>query len=411
MDATQRRRILYVSHTGLVSGAERMLLHMVEVLDRGLYEPLVACPVGGKGTLDQLVSGAGLTVVPIPQVQARFTLNPRLLVRYLKSVAESVRGVRRMMRGVDPDLVHANSVRAGLVATLATVGMKVPVLWHVQDDLPRHPVSTVIRWLAFASRRTWLVAVSVATLRRFTEGLPFGRRGSLLYNAIAIERFPRKTQPLDSAAEQFRSELGLSAADFLIVTVGMINRRKGLLPLIEQFAGIAGQNPHAHLAVVGAALFNDDVLYEAELHRRASALGLQGRVHFTGGRKDIPAILRAADLLVLNATAEPFGLVILEAMASGTPVIASAVGGIPEIIEDGVSGKLVDSPERINPLNGNSLGGLMTAAISNPRSLDGWVEAAIRDVLPRFTLQEFSDRLHEVYAKVLIARRRVADAR
>jgi glycosyltransferase involved in cell wall biosynthesis len=387
-----------------------MLLHMVNVLDRSKYEPVAACPVGGTGALDQLLVGAEVPVIPIPQVQARFTLNPRLLVRYVVSVAGAVRGVRRTIRGADPDLLHANSVRAGLVATLATVGMKVPVIWHVQDDLPRHPVSTVIRWLAFLSRRTCLVAVSGATLRSFTGGLSFGKRASLLYNAIDAERFPRKTVPLDADAALFREELGMVARDFLIATVGMINPRKGLLQLIEQFAEIAGQNPQAHLAVVGAAMFNDDHLYEAELHQRASSLGLLGRVHFTGGRKDIPAILRAADLLVLNATAEPFGLVILEAMASGTPVIATEVGGIPEIIRNGESGQLIPTPDRTSPLNG-ALSDRLTEAIRNPGTLCSLVEAAILDVLPRFTLHKFSDQLHQIYTQALSDDRRAANGR
>ena len=388
----RRVRILYYNHTRKVSGGERMLLLMLTVLDRTSYEPLAACPLEGDGNLDELLRDAGVEIIPAPLLQARFTSNPLHLLRYLASIAATILAFRKTIRNAAPDLLHASSVRAGIVATLATVGTNMPVLWHVQDDLPAHLISTPIRLLAFFSRRTRLVAVSAATAKAFAGKLPFAERLRVLHNAVDRARFPRKASPLDPAAASFRTELELKAGDFLIATVGMINPRKGLVHLVEAFAEVAGLKPNAHLAIVGAPIFNNDALYEAQVHARSRELGLTNRVHFTGSRSDVPAILRAADLFVLNATIEPFGLVILEAMSSGTPVIATAVGGIPEIVENGVTGELV--PSKNNEILSERIGRL----IDKPRSR--LADAAYESVLPRFSIEVFSANLHRIYASL-----------
>jgi glycosyltransferase involved in cell wall biosynthesis len=97
---------------------------------------------------------------------------------------------------------------------------------------------------------------------------------------------------------------------------------------------------------VGAALFNRDSDYAQRLEQEAKARGVADRVRMLGSRSDIGAIMRGLDLLVVNSSAEPFGLVILEAMACGTPVLAAAVDGIPEIIQHGTNGWLVSPGDR-----------------------------------------------------------------
>jgi glycosyltransferase involved in cell wall biosynthesis len=393
----RRLRILFYNHTRKVSGGERVLLTMLQVLDPQRYELMVACPLEGDGSLDQLLREAGLDPMAAPPLQAQFTSNPLKLAKYLLSFAATIVSFRTEIRRAAPDLLHANSVRAGIVATLATVFTPAIVLWHVQDDLPAHPLSMAIRTLAWCSRRTHVVAVSKATAAAFAGPLPFGARLHLLYNAIDRSRYPLKSRPLDAAACRFRQELELSSGDFLVVAVGMLHRRKGLLELIDSFAHVAANHAEARLAIVGAALFNQDHLYEQRLKAHAESLGLERQVHFTGARRDVPAVLRAADLLVLNASSEPFGLVVLEAMASGTPVLATRVGGIPEIIEDGVSGELVPPPSSTSSYPSDFLRDRLEAALSEPQHLQALTQHALRDVLPRFSIEAFSLQLHSLY--------------
>ena len=393
------RKILFYNHTRQVSGAERILLNMIAVLDRRQYQVAAACPVQGAGELDELLRARGCRLIEAPLLQARFTSNPLRLLGYLGSFARAILRFRRTVLRENPDLLHANSVRAGIVATLATLGTRIRVLWHIQDDLPRHPLSTAVRVLALTSRRTGFAAVSAATARAFAGRFAFGRRLHVLPNGLDLECFPPRTDPLDEAAAAVRRELGLSARDRLAVTVGMINPRKGLLPLVQAWRSLADElaaqaAAPAYLAIVGAPIFNNDQVYEAQLRERIEELGLTDQVRLLGARKEVAAILRAADLFILNATVEPFGLVIVEAMACGTPVLASAIGGIPEIVEDGVSGRLFGSSASDG---GIALAAALVQAVRSPQELESLAAHAQVMVRERFSLSAFGANLHALY--------------
>ncbi len=398
-----RKLILYYSHTRQVSGGERVLLMMLQVLNRELYEPICACPFTGKGNLDELLRDQGVPVLEAPVLQARFTSNPLKLIAYLASFWSAIRAFRGTIAEVRPDLLHANSVRAGIVATLATLGTKTLVLWHIHDDLPPHPISKLVRQLAFRSARSRFVAVSHATARVFAGDLPFGFRLQVVHNAVDVARFPRKQIPPDRRALAFREEMGLRRGDFLAVSIGMINPRKGQLELVQAWLQ-AGENLRqavaqrsAHLAIVGAPIFNDDHLYEQQIKQVEGLSESHFPVHFTGPRADVPAILRAADVLILNANVEPFGLVILEAMASGTAVIATQVGGIPELITDDTSGITIPSPD-----NGGTqaLTHQLVRAYWSPGALAQLAQVAYTQVLPQFTIPVFAANLQALYTSL-----------
>ncbi len=370
-----RLRVLFYNHTGQASGAERVLLDTLAGLDRSRFEPYAACPT--IGPLAPLIESLGIPLRAVNDLEARFTSSPRLLLRYLRSILSSIASLRSVIRAAAPDVLHANSVRAGIVATLATLGTRTPILWRIQDDLPNHPISTLVRWTAFLSRRSTLLAVSHATARAFAGPLPFKQRLRVLHNSVNLDRFPRKT----SADNAFRRALGVPPTHTLLCAVGMITPRKGLAGLIDAFSLVARRSTEIHLAIVGAPLFHRDDLHRDALLTQVRDLGLQARVHFTGARQDIPEVLRAADLLVLNATAEPFGLVLLEAIASGTPVLATHVGGIPEIVTDHVTGFLVP------PNQPEALAGRILELAADPALRARVAAAAHRQLCPRFSHQ------------------------
>src|SRR5207244_10811579 len=117
--------------------------------------------------LRQMVEELGVPCLGAEQLTARFTWRPDHLLRYLRSFYCVTRRVREQVRRADPDLIHANSIRAGLVMSAATVGLRVPVIWHLHDLLPHHPISTVIRVCVLLSSRVRLLWVSQATAKRF----------------------------------------------------------------------------------------------------------------------------------------------------------------------------------------------------------------------------------------------------
>jgi glycosyltransferase involved in cell wall biosynthesis len=305
-------------------------------LDQRDFDPLVICPE--QGPLLEMATNLGVAVQSVPALEARFTWRVELLLRYLKSFFLVILQLRRKVVNTRPDLIHANSIRAGLVATAATLGMGTRVVWHLHDLLPRHPLSTGVRIFAFLCARARMIAVSMAVKENFGGAIiGLKSRITVILNAIDLDKF----QPDQTAGQRVRVELNLDENQPVIGIVGQLTPRKGQLELIRAFAKVVEQSPRAVLLVVGASLFNRDHEYEQLLKGISRQLGIHDRVRFLGARNDIVAIMQALDLLVINSSAEPFGLVALEAMTCGTPVVAAACDGLAEIIEHGVNGWLV----------------------------------------------------------------------
>jgi len=337
-------KILFYNHTGQISGAERVLLMILADLDSRRLDAVVACP--REGRLAQMLSDLRVRTVIIDSLKARFTWRPDRLIRYLRSFFDVIRSARATVIRESPDIVHANSIRAGLVMSAATFGLRVPIVWHVHDLLPRHFLSVTIRLFTCLSRRNQIIAVSDAAADRF--------RGTLLrflskrvpvntiHNAVDFERF----RPDAQSRKETRCVLRIAEAQPVIGIVGQLTPRKRPLELINAFAKIAPKVPNAVLLIVGEALFNRDAAYAESLIQAARSLGLREQIRFLGSREDTPALMRAFDLLVVNSSAEAFGLTNIEAMATGTPVLAAAVDGIKEIIHHDEDGWLFDSRDQ-----------------------------------------------------------------
>jgi L-malate glycosyltransferase len=333
-------KLLFYNHTGQVSGAERVLLSVLGGVARSSQASVVLC-CPADSPLSEAAGRVVVCVEPVEEWRARFTWRPDRLLGYLWSFCRVARAFRAQAVKIKPDLIHANSVRAGLVAAAATAGLRVPVVWHVHDVLPRHPLSVAIRWFALASPRTRLLAVSRAAARKFEsrplKWLARRRAPAVIHNGVDADRF--RPDPASRAAA--RRELWLDETDFVLGTIGQITPRKGQLELIRALAKVAEQVPQVRLLVVGAPLFGHDHRYFARLRRTIEELGLAERVRFLGARGDVAALMRALDLAVVNSRSDPFPLALLEALASGTPVVATAVDGIPELISHGETGWLV----------------------------------------------------------------------
>jgi L-malate glycosyltransferase len=331
-----RKRVLFYNHTGQVSGGERMLLLLLRYLQRSCFEPMVACPLAGP--LAKACEEIGVEVHGIRAVDARFTLRPDRIAGYAASISSASADLRSLVRRLQPDLIHANSVRSGLVANLATVAIDVPVVWHVHDILPPHPFTATIRLLARRSKRTRMIACSTAAARSISRT----DQVTVIRNGIELNKF--QFQP--GMDQLTRGELGITPDQFVFGTVGQIAERKGQVQLVEAFAEVLNSIPHAVLVIVGSPLFEHDHNYAARAKSCVSDLGLDRHVRFLGQRRDIPGLMRAFDAFVLNSANETFGLVLAEAMACGTPVIATRGGGVPEIVIDGRTGRLVDHGDR-----------------------------------------------------------------
>ncbi len=386
-------KVLYYNHTGQVSGAERVLLMILSRLDRSRFEPVVACPAEGR--LIGMVSELGIRTIGLEQLEARFTWRVSQLFRYLASFARVIRNARSLIIDEQPDVIHANSIRAGLVMSAASYGLATRVIWHAHDILPRHPLSIAIRFFACASGRNSILAVSQAAAGRFRGFLIrwFARRVPIrvIHNAVDVERF----QPNSESRRETRQALGLTEKDKVVGIVGHLTPAKGQLELIEAFAAISREIPDAVLLVIGEALFNRNDDYLKSLRRAASLCASADRVRFLGTRDDVPALMRGLDLLVVNSHTEAFALTVLEGLASGTAIVATAVDGTPEMIRHGENGWLVPARDQ------QTLAAAMLLLLGDQNLREQLGVNGRRDAIARFSIERFATEIHSFYRGIL----------
>src|SRR6185437_3180256 len=185
-------------------------------------------------------------------------------------------------------------------------------------------------------RMDHLIAVSRAIVRKLEDEGRVGAPISLIYNGVDLARYSAL-----SACPTLLKEYGIAGGDPIVGVVARLEPEKGHPTLLEAWPAVLGAAPNAHLLVVGEGSQRD------LLQAQAGSLGLleagssAAPVIFTGRRDDVPAVTAALDVAVLPSYREAQGLSILEAMALSRPVVASAVGGIPEMIDDNRTGLLV----------------------------------------------------------------------
>jgi glycosyltransferase involved in cell wall biosynthesis len=330
-------RVLYVNHTAEVSGGERSLLTLLEALPRGIV-PHVATP---HGPLEEAVTALGIAVTPIVATGGSLRLHPIHTSRAAAEMGVAAAQLHRAARRHRADIVHANSARAGIEVALARVANAARIV-HVRDILPAGRVTSASMRL-IARTATVVLANSQFTARNVLAAVP-DAPVEVVYPAIDLARF----DPSRIDRARARSQLGaLGAEGALLGVVAQLSPWKGQQTAIEALRMLLDAGIQAHLLLIGSAKFVarstrfDNDAYVARLRQLVTSLGLEDRVSFLGERDDIPELVRALDLLLLPSEAEPFGRALLEAMALEVPVLATNVGGPPELVRDDRDGYLL----------------------------------------------------------------------
>jgi len=303
-------RIAYLVEYPTVSGGEQSLLTLLGHLDRDRFRPVVLGP--GSGPLADELRKVCVPLVPDPG-------------------SEEARA--RCLREAGIDLVHANSLSMGCRSGPLSVCTGLPAVSHVRDIMRLGG----IRKTALLQNRA-LIAVSRATALALTEqGIP-ADCVHVIPNGIEVLVHDRK-----KAGEALRNELGFAGECPVVGCVGQICLRKGQDVFLKAAARVAVEIPEVRFVVVGKRFSTkaESREYEEALHATANRPPLRGRVHFLGWREDALALMAGLSILAHASHQEPLGRVLLEALAAGTPVVATRVGGTPEIIEHEKTGLLV----------------------------------------------------------------------
>jgi glycosyltransferase involved in cell wall biosynthesis/GT2 family glycosyltransferase len=335
---TRPLRVVYLDHCARLSGGELALVRLVQAvrIQRGVEAHVV---LGESGPLVGRLEAAGAEV-EVQALDARVASVPRdrVTARGLgadRAVAagRDALALTRRLRELHPDLVHTNSLKSALYGGIAARAAGVPVVWHLRDRiatdyLPAPAVRLVhnlARWIPAA-----VIVPSLSTSLTIVRALGPDQPCHIIHDMVDLP---------DADLDEHDADHPTSPGPFRAVMVGRLAPWKGQHVFLDAFAAAFADGAE-EAVVVGSAMFGEDD-YEASLHAQVERLGLDGRVRFAGFIDDVGPELARADCVVhASVIAEPFGQVVVEAMAAGRALIASDLGGPSEVVTDGVDGLL-----------------------------------------------------------------------
>jgi glycosyltransferase involved in cell wall biosynthesis len=342
--------ILWLSAVSRVFGAEQSLLTVLKHLPAERFRSVLVCPADVPGVerdgadMREEAARLGAAVVKAPLERFRRSFAPAALLRSASALRRGTRSLLQIIRREQPDIVCSNGIHAALCGALAARRARVPHIWIVRDWHTPRIVSFLLGRLS---------ARIIAPSRALGEQTPLTRRARSRLTIIPNAIDPEELRPARSTVLQKEFNVPQSA-----LAVGMVAQ---LLPwknhaLFIRSAALVTGSPDAYFFIIGSDPWNAHPRYGEELRALATRLGVSERIIFTGYRRDIAAVMSSLDVLVLPSSNEPFGRVLIEAMALEIPVVAAAAGGPLEIVADGEDGLLFPAgdsealAERLNRL-------------------------------------------------------------
>ncbi|MFI5178555.1 MAG: glycosyltransferase [Vicinamibacterales bacterium] len=370
-----RIRVVYLTHTLGVGGAEELILNVVTRLPRDRYEPIVCCFENPPGPMGPEIAAHGIPVVPLGITPGwRHPLAWWTILKYL--------------RRVRPHVVHTFMLPASLYGRSAAIAAGVPVVVGTEVNIyERKQWHHIIAERLLARASACIVASAESVKRAYVRQLGIDPDAvRVVYNAVNWNRLDATETPAD-----VRRQLGIPGSRLVVGVVATLQDKKGHRVLLDAFA----QTPA--LADVWLMLVGDGPL-RPSLEAYATTLGLRDRVTFCGTRRDLGNLLPAMDVFALPSLWEGLPLALILAMGAGRPVVATRLAGIPEVVTDGDSGLLVEPGD--SAAIGAALARLCGDAALRAR-MGGAARAA---VLERFGADAYSEAVTRIYDEFLARR-------
>ena len=369
-----RRRVLYLAWAPFFSGAERAMLMTLRSLDSRLYEPYVLAGTHGEFAQQVRALGIRCDIVPLTPLDRAKPFSSSLSVARVTAAALRFR----------PAIIHANDMPSYQPGGYAGRLLGIPVVTHLRFPDGREGYG----WF-FRPPFSLAIFISEAFKADAVREAPevFGDKATVVYDAVEL---PRMWDATERAARRQALELPLDRP--IVAITGQVSEVKGIWEFVE--AADRLRHTNAVFAVLGDDLRTEGRL-RLDMEARVEALGLRDRFRFLGFRRDAPELVQAFDIIAVPSRVEPFGLASLEAMAAARPVVASRVGGIPEVVRDDQDGILVP------PYDPKSLADGIVRLLDQPQQRVMMGDRGRRRAEEVFGLRVHGQALHGVYERVV----------
>ena len=385
------KTVLYVHHVSGMGGASHCLLLLARHMEAQGFRPVVVGQQVHEGVCEAC-EREGITYYPLYLSSwAKSDQTWRDLI-HIPNKLNTLRRLVRICRKEDVSLIHTN-LSFCMDGALAASVLRLPHVFHVRDEF-----SPYYRIYYGGTRG------AVRTMNRFSDAIitvsngvaqPFrqhnvGDTVHVVPDAVTIP-----PEPDNYNSDTVRQQYDLPVDARLIGQFGVLAERKGQIDLVRALAHLHKHEPDTHAVIVGSGYDS----YADSVRAEAVTLGITDRVHFIPHVKDVWPLTRAMDIITCPSRAEGFGLVFVEGMGAGKPVVGTAVGGITDIIRDGENGLLVP------PAAPEKLADALLRFIRDDDFRARCVETGLREATTRYTPELHIARVAEVYRNLLKTRR------
>lgn len=405
-DPERPARVAFITRWVRGGGPAWSQYYLLKTIDRKRIEPVVILPA--RGIFEQRLAALGIeSVIPkhFPEAPSsqRFKWDnaiTRTISAILNSIEYIILGFRlvRIYKRQNVDLVYCNEILAGIFGAPAAQLAGIPCVLHIRalDDpsnklnwlwhLIGFRVVTAVKHLPVVRR---VIANSRATAAAFRGKV--AQKVRVVHNGVDLSEYDVSKVP----SGVFRREMGIAPDATVVGFTGHIQPRKGIDTLVRAAAKVAKTRSDVVFVVVGANPVGSAEDYRAQYEALARKHGIADRFLFAGFREDVRYALKDFNIHVLPSYQEAFGRAIIEAMALELPVVASRVGGIPEIITHNVNGLLVP------PGDADALAEQIGRLVDSPKLRSKLGEAAVTRVRERFDVTALTRRMEELFVDAL----------
>jgi glycosyltransferase involved in cell wall biosynthesis len=301
-------RLLQIIPSLDIGGAQRFLVDLCNNFDKEKFE--IAVCVLGKKTNSFLESELRENHIPMFFLNLRWTFHPLTIYR-----------ITDLFKSFKPDIIHTH-LRAIRYVLIPSRLAQIPLHIHTIHSLAKYDTSFIFRGLnKIAFKCLGVIPVSISKEVARSVKATYGVESVVIYNGIPTSEYLTEKRKNDEFIR--------------ILNIGKFKKAKNHPLLVDAFSKAYKEMPNLRLILVG------DGSLRRKVENQVKKLGLEKAVLFLGWRSDIPEIITDCDIFVLSSDWEGLGIVLIEAMASRKPIVATNVGGIPEVVEDGVTGILV----------------------------------------------------------------------